>query len=440
MKKLLLFILLTTFTVNAQFWTEKASSFTAASRGINSISIVDDNVIWVKAYDGTASAVATIKEYAKSTNGGNNWTSSSFTLTSGSPSLAISCITATDANTAWVSAYPTASAAGGIWKTVNGGANWTKQTTAVFTTAAAFANVVYFWDANNGFCMGDPVGGYYEIYTTTNGGTNWTRVPSANIPLPADSGEYGYVANFDVVGDVVWFGTNYGRIYRSVDKGLNWTVAQSPLNDFGGESENGSYTFTSATKGLLSSNSGQLWSTTDGGENWDPLAFTGPFYTADLSYVPGTSSVICTGSASGNSGSSYSLDHGLTWTQIDNNIQHTICEFRNTTVGFSGGFSENATSKGIFKYTGTVLALPTTEKAVFSVYPNPATDFITVNGASAASIKAIQVVDINGRTVKSLKFDGITETQVNISDLNAGVYVVTVSSEQGVSSTKIIKN
>jgi hypothetical protein len=156
--------------------------------------------------------------------------------------------------------------------------------------------------------------------------------------------------------------------------------------------------------------------------------------------VPGTSSVICTGSATGNSGSSYSLDHGLTWTQIDNNIQHTICEFRNTTVGFSGGFNENATSKGIFKYTGTVLALPTTEKAVFSVYPNPATDFITVKGASAASIKAIQVVDINGRTVKSLKFDGITETQVNISDLNAGVYVVTVSSEQGVSSTKIIKN
>ena len=124
MKKLLLFILLTTFTVNAQFWTEKASSFAAASRGINSISIVDDNVIWVKAYDGTAAAVATIKEYAKSTDGGNNWTSATFTLTGGSASLGISCITAVDANTAWVSAYPTTNASGGIWKTVNGGTTW----------------------------------------------------------------------------------------------------------------------------------------------------------------------------------------------------------------------------------------------------------------------------------------------------------------------------
>ncbi|HQV35689.1 MAG TPA: T9SS type A sorting domain-containing protein, partial [Flavobacterium sp.] len=262
---------------------------------------------------------------------------------------------------------------------------------------------------------------------------------SANIPLPADTGEYGYVNNYHVVGDVIWFGTNYGRIFRSVDKGLNWTVSQSPINDFGGESENGSYTFSTETKGLLSSNSGQLWSTTDGGENWNTQAFTGPFYLADIAYVPGTSNVVCTGSATGNSGSSYSLDDGATWTQIDNGIQHTFCEFRNSSVGFSGGFSENATSKGIFKYTGTVLALPTTEKAVFSIYPNPATDIITVNGASA-SIKAIQVVDINGRIVKSLKFDGITETQVNISDLNAGVYVITVSSEEGVSSTKIIKN
>ncbi|MBA4154842.1 T9SS type A sorting domain-containing protein [Flavobacterium sp.] len=439
MKKLLLFILLTTFTVNAQFWTEKASSFAAASRGINSISIVDDNVIWVKAYDGSAAAVETLKEYAKSTDGGNNWTSSTITLTGGAATLGISCITAVDANTAWVSAYPTATASGGIWKTVNGGTTWIKQLTALFSNASAFANVVHFWDANNGVCQGDPTGGYFEIYTTTNGGTTWTRVPSANIPLPADSGEYGYVHNYHVVGDVIWFGTNYGRIYRSADKGLNWTVSQSPINDFGGASESGSYTFSTATKGLLSSNSGQLWSTTDGGENWTPQAFSGPFYLSDLAYVPGTSNVICTGSATGNSGSSYSLDDGVTWTQIDNNVQHTFCEFRNSTIGFSGGFSENATSKGIFKYTGTVLALPTTEKAVFSVYPNPATDFITVNGASA-SIKAIQVVDINGRIVKSLKFDGITETQVNISDLNAGVYVITVSSEEGVSSTKIIKN
>lgn len=440
MKKLLLFLLLTSFTVSAQFWTEKATSFTNASRGVRSISMPDDNVSWIIAYDGTASNVQTIKEYAKSSNGGNNWTSASFTLTGGAGSLALSCITAVDINTAWVVAHPTSSAAGGIWKTTNGGSTWTKQQSSAFSnTSSSFANIIHFWDANNGVCQGDPVGGYYEIYTTNNGGTTWTRVPSANIPAPADAGEYGYVNNYAVIGDTIWFGTNYGRIFRSSDRGLNWVAFQSPLNDFGGQSENGSYTFSSTTKGLLSSNAGQLWSTNDGGENWTQVAFSGPFYLSDLAYVPGTSNVISTGSAQNNSGSSYSTNDGLTWTGIDNNVQHTICRFRNNSIGFSGGFSQNATTGGIFKYTGNVLSLPKSSALSFSVYPNPATNSLSVSHENAM-ISNIQLVDVNGRVVKSVDFEGVSEAQLSIGDLNSGIYIVNITSPEGVSTKKIVKN
>lgn len=439
MKKQLLILLLCSMSLHAQFWTEKATSFTTPSRGVRSLSIANDNVIWLNAYDGSSSNIQTIKEYAKSGDGGNNWTSASFTLPGGVTTLALSCITATDINTAWVAAHPTSTGIGGIWKTTNGGTTWTKQTTALFNNAAAFANVVHFWDANNGFCQGDPVSGYYEIYTTTNGGTNWTRVPSVNIPPPADSNEYGYVNNYAVIGDTVWFGTNYGRIYRSSDRGLTWSVFQSPLNDFGGESESGSYTFSSPTKGLLSSNAGQLWSTVDGGENWTPVSFSGPFYLADLAYIPGTSNVISTGSASNNSGSSYSLDDGLTWTGIDNNVQHTICRFRNSSIGFSGGFSQNPTTGGIFKYTGDVLSLPKSSELIFSVFPNPATHNLTISHLSAL-ISKIQLVDVNGRVVNSLDFDGVSDAQVSISELKSGIYIVNIFSSEGIATKKIVKN
>ncbi len=57
--------------------------------------------------------------------------------------------------------------------------------------------------------MGDPIGGYFEIYTTVDGGVTWTRVPQADIPIPY-RGEWGVVGYYDVIGDTIWFGTNVG--------------------------------------------------------------------------------------------------------------------------------------------------------------------------------------------------------------------------------------
>ena len=47
--------------------------------------------------------------------------------------------------------------------------------------------------------------------------------------------------------------------------------------------------------------------------------------------------------------------------------------------------------------------------------------------------------DINGRTVKSLKVDSLTNAQVNISDLAQGIYTVKISSENGSATKKIVK-
>lgn len=88
--------------------------------------------------------------------------------------------------------------------------------------------------------MGDPVGGYFEIYTTTNGGTSWTRVPSANIPAPlVGEGGYTTIKDISLEDGTIWFGANYGRAYKSSDKGLTWTVTATPITDFGTAAANG---------------------------------------------------------------------------------------------------------------------------------------------------------------------------------------------------------
>lgn len=76
----------------------------------------------------------------------------------------------------------------------------------------------------------------------------------------------------------------------------------------------------------------------------------------------------------------------------------------------------------------------------FSIYPNPATDVINISNADNIHVNSVAVVDFNGRTVKTLSYDGVTEAAINISDLSAGMYLLNVSSDKGTMTKKIVKN
>lgn len=76
----------------------------------------------------------------------------------------------------------------------------------------------------------------------------------------------------------------------------------------------------------------------------------------------------------------------------------------------------------------------------FNTYPNPAKDVVTINSSDNIAINSISVVDINGRTVKSLDLNNVTETQLNVSDLTSGVYFINVNSVDGKAVKKFIKN
>ena len=327
-------------------WIVENSGFSAVSRGINWISIVDQNVVWATAYDGSG-ANANVQQFTKTLDGGITWTPGNINI--GNTALGISMIDAISSSTAWLAAFPNAAGQlGGIWKTTNGGATWTKQTTASFSNAASFTNVVHFWDANEGFCMGDPINGEFEIYRTVNGGTNWTLVGGANIPNPI-AGEYGYTRQLDVFGNNVWFATNKGRIFHSTDKGATWTVYTSPIQDFGGASISGNFSFASASVGYIVTNGAAVYKTTNAGSTWLQLNTTGPVFTNGLCAIENTNVIFTTGAASGGSGSSYSLDAGLTWTQIDNQ-QHLYCDFLTPSIGWSGWFNTSATQNGMWKW------------------------------------------------------------------------------------------
>ncbi len=337
-------------------WVRQASGFGTSSRGIQYISAVSNRVAWAVAFDGSGGN-AKVKEYTMTTDGGATWKAGSINPAN-SAGFAASMICAIDDKTAWVPLYDGTNGGGMIAKTTDGGKTWTQQTSATFTKPNGFPNVVHFWDADNGFCMGDPNGGYFEIYTTTNGGTNWTRVSQANIPAPLN-GEYGVVGYYDVIGDNVWFATNKGRIYKSTNKGASWQVYQTPLTSTAFE-----IAFKNSNEGVIygwENNIDKYYRTTDGGTTWTEFTPSGSVYTADLCWIPGTDTLISTGSnySANKMGVSYSVDGGNTFTDyapLYKNFQFTNMGASPNGTVWAGGYNSSATYGGMWKKGASVLS------------------------------------------------------------------------------------
>ena len=75
----------------------------------------------------------------------------------------------------------------------------------------------------------------------------------------------------------------------------------------------------------------------------------------------------------------------------------------------------------------------------FSTYPNPAKNVINVSNTMDAMITAIEFTDVNGRIVKNVKFDGVSETQISVSELSSGIYMMKIVSDKGTTTKKVIK-
>ena len=76
----------------------------------------------------------------------------------------------------------------------------------------------------------------------------------------------------------------------------------------------------------------------------------------------------------------------------------------------------------------------------FSIYPNPANNVLNLSVKNGLSINEITMVDINGRTVKTINNSFDSEMEINVSDLTSGVYMLNVKTEDGVATSKFIKN
>jgi photosystem II stability/assembly factor-like uncharacterized protein len=300
----------------------------------------------------------------------------------------------------------------GIYYTGDGGESWERQESADYNLAGSFPNVVHFWDANNGFAQGDPVDGYYELYTTTDGGENWNRVPSENIPEPL-SGEFGIVGYYWSYGDTIWWGTNRGRCYKSTDRGYNWEVYQTQFTTYCEQ------WFSNENHGICqnlgSGTSGEICRTLDGGETWEMVEPDGFVHWSDICPVRGQDLMyVSVGAATDASGASYTLDGGDTWIEWDEMWGIQLLAVDSAVSGdsyvlYAGTFNDDEFTNGVYKY------IPPTDKPLLTIE--------NVAGGLGVSAKIKNSGDAPATNVQwSITLDGIVflgaETEDTIANID----------------------
>ena len=223
-------------TANAQ-WLVQNAGFTNDTLGFYEMSLPDKNTAWAVCYDGKLGLLSgrTVLDFTRTTNGGNTWIPGKM---GNDNSLRFSNISAIDGQEAWVAMHKMSSVpnnlflsfgkGGGIFHTTDAGITWEQSNPGELFDNNSVPRFVHFKDQNHGVAMGDPNGGYFEIYTTNNRGKKWKRVTQEKIPAPL-ANEIGWISGHAVVGDTIWFGTSMGRMYKSIDFGkkLDCTCCRS---------------------------------------------------------------------------------------------------------------------------------------------------------------------------------------------------------------------
>ena len=95
---------------------------------------------------------------------------------------------------------------------------------------------------------------------------------------------------------------------------------------------------------------------------------------------------------------------------------------------------EGINVKMVVKFNATTIGIKDKEEIEISMFPNPATDQLSIE--SASRIEQIRIFDVNGKSVVSLKPD-LNKIQINVDFLEAGFYLVNIKTENGMRTQKL---
>lgn len=302
---------------NGNSWSQILSgikSYVYSGDDIYSLFCLNENMSWAVGHRRGGGGGGSI--ILKTTDGGKIWKTQLYTSGSSKPIRSIYFI---DEDFGW------ALGDNGIWRTTNGGANWTK--------GSLNGKSLFFINKDIGWLVKETFNIYSEaIFKTTDGGVTWT-------PQTTQSG----IDIFFLDHNSGWVVGKNGGISKSTDGGESWISKTSGTNN-----DLNSIRFYDSDLGICVGNEGTVLLTTDGGESWVSQN-TGTAETLTSVEFTNSTTVWISGS---NGTILHTMDLGNLWTNYDtvtgNNLT-SLC-FINNNTGWIGG-----TDGTIFKYQSDIV-------------------------------------------------------------------------------------
>jgi photosystem II stability/assembly factor-like uncharacterized protein len=272
---------------------------------LRGISAVSDKVAWASGAKGTV---------LRTIDGGATWQRLEIV---GAEALDFRDIQAFDQNTAFVLSIGPGDQSR-IYKTTDGGRIWQRQFTN--SDPKAFYDCFAFWDSTHGIAVSDSVDGKFPLITTSDG-MNWNPVAVKKMP-PALPTEGAFAASGTCIATFgkndVWFGTGgpAARVFHSADRGLTWTVAETPIIHGAASQGIFSLAFWTAKDGVAvggdykepANNENVAAVTHDGGKTWKLTPKQPAGYRSAV--AAGTAHALI---GVGTSGVDFSPDRGNSW-------------------------------------------------------------------------------------------------------------------------------
>lgn len=294
--------LLLALSSSAQTFTPLLEHIEASFRGMSS---VGKNIIWVSGSNGKVG-------YSKDQ--GKNW---NWVDPKGYETYDFRDIHAFSAKQAIII---NAGSPAVVLRTSDGGKSW--QKVYEDTRDEIFLDDIVF-HSKQGYILGDPIQGSFQLLKTTNKGKNWVDV-SKNYYLFADPGEAAFAASgssMKMFKDLLYIGTggSYSSFFSYNPKGLKIDKYDVPILSSGPSKGIFAIDFYDKNIGIAvggdylndTENKNNVLLTFDAGENWKKPNTPVSGYRSDVLYI--TKNIVI---ATGTSGTDISYDGGYNWKNI----------------------------------------------------------------------------------------------------------------------------